>query len=65
MLDTHHSALERVAHVVFPVRHAAEKDATYTNSAGIVQTVKRAVVPGPDILDERDILARIARMLEV
>ena len=63
-LDTHHSALERVAHVVFPVRHAAEKDATYTNSAGLVQGVKRAVVPGPDVLDEREVLARIAWALE-
>ena len=63
-LDTHHSALERVAHVVFPVRHAAEKDASYTNSAGLVQAVKRAVVPGPDVLDEREVLARIAWALE-
>ena len=63
-LDTHHSALERVAHVVFPVRHAAEKDASYTNSAGLVQGVKRAVVPGLDVLDEREVLARIAWALE-
>ncbi len=34
VLDTHRSELERVAHVLIPVRHAAEKDATYTNHAG-------------------------------
>jgi NADH-quinone oxidoreductase subunit G len=62
--DTHHSALERVAHVIFPARHAAEKDASYTNHAGLVQTVKRAVVAEPDVLDEREVLARIARVLQ-
>jgi NADH-quinone oxidoreductase subunit G len=59
VLDTHQSPLERVAHVVFPVRHAAEKDATYTNSAGRVQRVRRALVPGADALDEGDVVTRL------
>ncbi len=61
--DTHRSPVERVAHVVFPVRHAAEKDASYTNSAGIVQPVQRAVVPGPEVRDEGDFLQRIGAAL--
>jgi predicted molibdopterin-dependent oxidoreductase YjgC len=63
VFDTHHSALDRVAHVIFPVRHAAEKDATYTNSAGVVQSVRRAVVSAPDVLDEADILERLGAVL--
>jgi NADH-quinone oxidoreductase subunit G len=61
--DTHRSALERAADVVFPVRHAAEKNASYTNSAGIVQSVRCAVVPAANVLDERDFLARIGAAL--
>ena len=45
VLDTHHSGLERVAHVVFPVRHPAERDGTLTNHAGRVQRVEPAVEP--------------------
>jgi NADH-quinone oxidoreductase subunit G len=59
VLDTHRSPLESFAHVVFPVRHAAEKDANYTNSAGRVQRVRRAVLPGADALDEGDVLTRL------
>jgi predicted molibdopterin-dependent oxidoreductase YjgC len=61
--DTHRSALERVAHVVFPVRHAAEKDASYTNAAGVVQATRRAVNPDPQVLDERDFLQKIGEAL--
>ncbi len=65
VLDTHHSAMDRVAHVVFPVRHAVEKDATYTNSAGRVQRVRRGVVPGPDVLDEGEIFSRLGAALDL
>jgi NADH-quinone oxidoreductase subunit G len=63
VLDTHHSPLDRVAHVVFPVRLAAEKDASYTNSAGLVQQTRRAVAPGANVLDEADVLARVGAAL--
>ena len=63
--DTHQSAMDRVAHVVFPVRHAAEKDATYTNSAGRVQRVHCAVSPGPDVLDEGELLTRLGAALDL
>ena len=43
LLDTSHSDLERVAHAVFPTRHAAEKSGTLTNHAGRVQRVEQAV----------------------
>ena len=35
LLDTHRSQLEALAHVVLPVRHAAEKHGTLTNVAGL------------------------------
>ena len=45
LLDTHHSELERAAHVVFPARVAAEREGTLTNHAGCVQRVTPAVEP--------------------
>ena len=63
VLDTHCTAMDRVAHVVFPVRHAVEKDATYTNSAGRVQRVCRGVNPGPDVLDEGEIFSKLGTAL--
>jgi NADH-quinone oxidoreductase subunit G len=58
-LDTHPSAMERVADVVFPIRHAVEKDATYTNSARRVQRVVAGVTPAPDVLDAGDVFTRL------
>ena len=63
VLDTHCSAMDRVADVVFPVRHAVEKDANYTNSAGRVQRVHQGVIPGPDVLDEGEILTKLGAAL--
>ncbi len=45
------------------MRHAAEKEAHYTNCDGIVQHVERAVTPAPDVLDEGDFLTRIGAAL--
>ncbi len=59
VFDTHRSPLERVAHLVFPVRHAAEKEGSYTNLDGVVQRPSRAVRPAPGVRDERDFLDRI------
>ena len=58
-LDTHHTPLERVAAVVFPARHAAEKNATFTNSAGRVQRVRAAVAAGSDVQSEGETLAQL------
>jgi NADH-quinone oxidoreductase subunit G len=63
LLDTHHSDLERVAHVVLPARHAAEKLGTLTNHAGRVQRVVPAVEPAHPALAEGDWLARLGAAL--
>lgn len=63
VLDTHHSALERVAHVVIPTRHAAEKAGHFTNHAGIVQRIAPAVEPAGDAIPEAEAFDRIAAAL--
>ena len=63
LLDTHHSALERVAHVVLPARVAAEKVGTLTNHAGRVQRVEPAVEPAHLAYAEGETLLRLARAL--
>jgi NADH-quinone oxidoreductase subunit G len=50
LFDTHRSDLERVAHVVVPLRHAAEREGTFTNCAGRVQRIAAAVEPAWDAL---------------
>jgi NADH-quinone oxidoreductase subunit G len=63
LLDTHRSPLERVARVVFPARHAAEKLGTLTNHAGRVQRIEPAVEPAHEAYAEGEILTRIGRAL--
>ncbi len=63
VLDTHRSDLERVAHVVLPVRHAAEKDATYTNHAGRVQRTRPVVEPRFEALADGEALSRLGALL--
>jgi predicted molibdopterin-dependent oxidoreductase YjgC len=65
LLDTHHSDLERAAHVVFPARHVAEKVGTLTNHAGRVQRVAPAVEPAHAAYAEGEILAAIGAALRV
>jgi NADH dehydrogenase/NADH:ubiquinone oxidoreductase subunit G len=61
VLDTHRSALEQVANVVFPVRVAAEKHGTLTNFAGLVQAVRPAVEPSWEALADGEVLRASAR----
>ena len=63
VLDTHRSELERVAHVVLPVRHAAEKRATYTNHAGHVQRTRPAVEPAFEAWADGEALWRLGALL--
>jgi NADH-quinone oxidoreductase subunit G len=63
LLDTHHSALERAAHVVFPARVAAEKRGTLTNYAGRVQRVAPAIEPAFDAWGEGEVLLRLGQAL--
>jgi NADH-quinone oxidoreductase subunit G len=65
LLDSHHSALERVAHVVLPARVAAEKHGTLTNHAGRVQRVEPAVEPAHVALAEGEALTRIGQRLSL
>lgn len=65
LLDTHHSDLERAAHVVFPARHAAEKLGTLTNHAGRVQRVTPAVEPPFEAYAEGEILSRLGAALDL
>jgi NADH-quinone oxidoreductase subunit G len=62
-LDLHQSALHRVAHVIFPTRHAAEKRGTLTNFAGRVQRVQPLVEPAWDARAEGEILTRLGAAL--
>jgi NADH-quinone oxidoreductase subunit G len=63
LLDTHHSPLERAAHVVFPARVAAEKRGTLTNHAGRVQRVSPALEPAFDAWSEGEVLMRLGQAL--
>ena len=63
VLDTEHSALQRVAHAILPTRHAAERDGTLTNHAGRVQRAFAAVEPAFEALADGDALFRLAQEL--
>src|SRR5262249_48532009 len=62
-LDSHASDLQRVAHVLFPTRVAAEKHGALTNHAGRVQKVEPAVEPGFDARTEGEVLAALGAAL--
>ena len=59
LLDTNHSDLERVAHLVFPTRHAAEKSGSLTNHAGWVQRIEQAVEPRFESYADGEVLNRL------
>ncbi len=63
LLDSHHSPLERAAHVVFPARVAAEKRGTITNHAGRVQRLVPAIEPAFDAFSEGEVLMRLGQAL--
>ncbi len=63
VLAAHQSDLQRVAHVVFPTRHAAEKQGTLTSHAGRVQRVVPAVEPAFEAHAEGDVLHRLGAAL--
>jgi NADH-quinone oxidoreductase subunit G len=65
LLDSHQSLLERAAHVVIPVRVAAEKRGTLTNVHGIVQAVEPAVEPAYEAWTEAEVLWRLGSLLGV
>jgi anaerobic selenocysteine-containing dehydrogenase len=44
---------------VLPVRHAAEKDGSFTNHAGMEQRFAAAVEPAWEALSEREVFVRL------
>jgi NADH-quinone oxidoreductase subunit G len=62
-LDTHASDLQRIAHVLFATRVAAEKLGTLTNHLGHVQRVQPAVEPFSDARSEGEVLAALGAAL--
>ena len=63
LLDSQQSELQRVAHAVLPVRHAAEKHGSLTNHAGRVQRVRPAVEPAWEACSDGEVLARLGNAL--
>jgi predicted molibdopterin-dependent oxidoreductase YjgC len=65
LIDTHQSALQRLAHVVLPVRHLVEREGTLTNCDGRVQRVRRVLEPRPGLLEEGALIARLGAALGI
>jgi NADH-quinone oxidoreductase subunit G len=65
LLDTNHSDLERVAHVIFPTRYAAEKSGSLTNHAGRVQRTLQAVEPRFESYADGEVLNRLGVALDL
>jgi formate dehydrogenase major subunit len=63
VLDTHASELQRVAHVIVPVRHAAEKLGTFVNAARRVQRVVPAVESAWETYAEGEVIAKLGAAL--
>jgi len=65
VLDSHRSELERAAHVLLPVRVAAEKHGTLTNHAGRVQRVRPAVEPSFEAYADGEVIAKLGALLQL
>ncbi|MDJ0846927.1 MAG: 2Fe-2S iron-sulfur cluster-binding protein [Myxococcota bacterium] len=65
VLDSQQSPLVRVADVLIPVRHAAEKHATLTNHAGRVQCVRPAVEPAWEAWSDGEVIAKLGALLDL
>jgi NADH-quinone oxidoreductase subunit G len=58
--DSNHSALTDCAHIVLPGLTWAEKDGSFTNHAGRVQRIRRAMMPPEGTLTDGEIFVRLA-----
>jgi NADH-quinone oxidoreductase subunit G len=63
LVDTHQSELQRLAHVMLPVRHLVEREGTLTNCDGRVQQVHRVLDPKQGLLEEGALIARLGAAL--
>ncbi len=61
MIDSFHSEMETVAHVVLPSVTFAERDGTATSMFGVVQRWKAAIAPLGESAAEREWIARIGQ----
>jgi len=57
--DTHLTPTAKMAHVVLPSTHFAEKEGTYTNRKGRVQKLNPALVPPSGALQDWEIFGRL------
>jgi NADH-quinone oxidoreductase subunit G len=53
----------KLAHVVFPSTHFAEKEGTYTNRQGRVQKLNQAVIPPEGVLHDSEIFSRLLELI--
>ncbi|MBW2267104.1 MAG: (2Fe-2S)-binding protein [Deltaproteobacteria bacterium] len=63
VVDLQDSALARCADVAIPVRHAAEREGTLTNFAGLAQRVQPAVEPGWEAWTDGEVVWRLGAAL--
>jgi len=63
VLDTHASELQRVANVIVPVRHAAEKLGSFVNEAGRVQRIVPAVESNWETYSDGEAIAKLGAAL--
>ncbi len=63
VLDAYASEFQRVAHVIVPVRHAAEKHGSFVNASRRVQRVEPAVEPAWDAWSDGEVLAKLGAAL--
>jgi len=63
VLDTHASELQRVANVIVPVRHAAEKHGSFVNEAGRVQRIVPAVESNWETYSDGEAIAKLGAAL--
>ena len=59
VLDTHASELRRIAHVMLPVRHVAEKHGTLVNAQHRVQRIVPAVEPAWEAYSDGEVLSKL------
>ena len=61
--DSHWTPTAKLAHVVLPATHFAEKEGTYTNRKGRVQRLRVALVPPEGAMQDWEIFARLLAAL--
>jgi predicted molibdopterin-dependent oxidoreductase YjgC len=63
VFDTYATETGRVADILFPLPHFAEKEGSFISSSGLRQALGRAMVSPPGVVPLADSLARLAAVL--